>query len=124
MCFYSDNDDGFSRSVIRTARKVHRCEECAEEIQPGDTYRYIEGLSEGYFWAASLCARCHFVREAIAAVEISRGCGSWEAYPALGELREAWADGDYAIDLGIAVPIEPDDPEGGLTAPKLEEMRW
>jgi hypothetical protein len=46
-----------------TARKPHRCYECAGEIQPGDKHEYVSGLWDGYFSTFRTCERCHDIRQ-------------------------------------------------------------
>lgn len=126
MCFYYDDSCSFSQVRVRRARKEHECCECVDKIQPGDYYEHGRFLFEGRFYQERRCARCNFVAAAIASVEKSRGCEPYESWPAWGDVERAWHDDpDYAIALGLAVPIEEDDPEGGLEAPRLAEVpRW
>ena len=57
MCVDYDPPDVF-RVNDRTAAKQHRCIECGRTIEPGETYRYAVGLSEGWWWKAKQCAQC------------------------------------------------------------------
>jgi hypothetical protein len=56
VCDY-DSPDFYHRSM-RTARKAHRCEECAEEIRPGDRYEYVAGKWNGDLDTFKTCERC------------------------------------------------------------------
>lgn len=126
MCFYYDDDCSFSTRDVRRARKQYECADCTTPIMPGDVHEHAAYVFDGSFYTQRRCARCHFIAAAIASVERSRGCEEYEAWPAWGDLERAWDDDpEYAIALGVAVPIEPDDPEGGLTAPNISELpRW
>jgi hypothetical protein len=104
MCFIDNEPCTISRSKVRVARKPHKCEECPEQIAPGDAYFYCTGLFEGDWFECFICARCYFVREAIASVERTRGCAEYEAYPPIGNLSGDWSDGDYALELGLFDP--------------------
>ena len=39
----------FNEQRIVTARKVHNCEFCKKQIQPGERYSYESGAFEGDF---------------------------------------------------------------------------
>lgn len=45
-------------SEVRTARKAHQCEECLEQIKPGDRYHYFAGIFEGAMEVVKRCAFC------------------------------------------------------------------
>lgn len=126
MCFWVDDESSFSRVVVRRARKERECCECVDGIKPRDYYRLASYVFDGRWYQLAQCARCHFIAAAIASVERSEGCAEYEAWPAWGELEQAWDDDPkYAVALGVGVPIEEGDPEGGLTAPRLSELpRW
>lgn len=45
----------FNEQRIVTARKVHNCEFCKKQIQPGERYSYESGAFEGDFYTRKLC---------------------------------------------------------------------
>ena len=49
--FYND-------SVIRTARKDHKCTYCAEKIVKGETYTYQKGNYEGSWFESKMHHEC------------------------------------------------------------------
>lgn len=51
------------RSIYRTARKIHSCIECGEEIKPGQIYRYESGIWDGRADSHKTCKPCYLVRE-------------------------------------------------------------
>ena len=48
----------FNEQRIVTARKVHNCEFCKKQIQPGERYSYESGAFEGDFYTRKLCPEC------------------------------------------------------------------
>lgn len=48
----------FNEQRIVTARKVHKCEFCKKQIQPGERYSYESGVFEGDFYTRKLCPEC------------------------------------------------------------------
>ena len=48
----------FNEQRIVTARKVHNCEFCKKQIQPGERYSYGSGAFEGDFYTRKLCPEC------------------------------------------------------------------
>lgn len=48
----------FCSSSVRKARKPHRCEECGNEIRPGDLYEYVSGKWDGWFSTFTTCDFC------------------------------------------------------------------
>jgi hypothetical protein len=52
----------FSRSVLHTARKAHKCSECGREIGKGERYEYATGRAEELF-VNKTCAHCIDARE-------------------------------------------------------------
>jgi len=53
----------FWSKTVPTARKQHRCEECAGPIFPGEKYEYIAGKWGGYFDSFKTCERCVDIRQ-------------------------------------------------------------
>jgi len=50
--------DFYNDSVIRTARKDHKCTYCAELINKGDTYTYQKGNYEGSWFESKMHHEC------------------------------------------------------------------
>lgn len=44
--------------LLRTARKQHRCCECAELIHAGEQYHYHKSLFDGAWQEYKMCLRC------------------------------------------------------------------
>jgi hypothetical protein len=61
----SDGEDGPSCSTtkVRTARKVHRCCECREDITVGTKYEYVSGIWDGRPGAYKTCLSCVEIRD-------------------------------------------------------------
>lgn len=119
MCFYSDEGSYPYREKVTRARKQHHCIECPDPIKPGDFCLYVAGLYDGVWFDMRFCARCHFVRSAIASVERSRGCDESESWPPSGTLAEDWLEGNYPADLGLFDPSDDAEP------PKLYDIgKW
>jgi hypothetical protein len=73
------------------ARKEHRCCECGEAIQPGETYEYVKGCWDGEFSVYKTCMTCRAIRHDY--------CCTW----VYGELREAmWEAFDFDYVTGEA----------------------
>ena len=53
----------FYGRAIRTARKQHKCEECAGQILPGEQYEYVSGRWEDSFSVFKTCQRCIDLRQ-------------------------------------------------------------
>ena len=65
-CVYTGADESpaeFADRVERKARKAHRCVECHDTIQPGQTYEYVTGRWEGEFSSFKTCLVCVEIRE-------------------------------------------------------------
>jgi ribosomal protein L37AE/L43A len=71
MCKWQADYDGpmpsFFNDVERKARKPHTCDECDGAIKPGQVYRYISGLWDGYISQYHICGPCAETIEAFAA---------------------------------------------------------
>jgi len=80
----------FDTTTIRTARKVHTCVECDEQIQPGTRYARIAGATDGHGWAVSMCLACHALAEEVWAL-CRRDYMVPEDRPAFGQLV-AWIE--------------------------------
>lgn len=79
---------------LRTARKVHKCSECANEIRSGEKYRYDSGIWDGHPHTYKTCMSCVRIREWLGGEmkaerlypnEHVDECGAW----VFGELAEA-----------------------------------
>lgn len=53
----------FYHSAIRTARKLHRCEECGRFIRPGETYEHVTGKWNGDLDTFKTCSHCRDIRQ-------------------------------------------------------------
>ncbi len=57
-CYCDYDTPEFYRKAIRTARKPHKCEECAGLILPKEQYEYVSGMYDGHIFIAKTCSRC------------------------------------------------------------------
>ena len=48
----------YTTAVTRTAKKVHKCSYCAEDINKGDSYEYQDGNSEGRWFKTRMHQEC------------------------------------------------------------------
>lgn len=62
-CDYDPPD--FCRVDMVTARKPHRCDDCARGIAPGEQYQRVSGKWEGSVSTFCVCADCHLLRDLI-----------------------------------------------------------
>ena len=95
VCIHVNTDDNtcsFVDEKIRKARKNHKCGECGEEIQPGQSYEHARGLFDGYFFTSKTCQSCLEIR--------ARFFSGWiygsildEIYNSLNDLSLADMDG-------------------------------
>lgn len=80
-------DDGDQCAVYlsfqRRARKSRRCNECAREIQPGETYRHSKGLFEGRWDSYTTCAHCQ-----VAMAWLVENCGGFMHYGVWEDFEE------------------------------------
>jgi len=49
-------------TVMRTARKIHKCDECRREIKPSEKYESCRGKWKGDFETYKTCADCLSLR--------------------------------------------------------------
>ena len=73
----------FCATTMRRARKDHRCYECGDTIEPGETYEVIEGMWDGSFETYKTCSGC------VAAWSILEAAGWCRVF---GDLRETWRE--------------------------------
>lgn len=66
-CFCDFDAPSMFNARIVTARKQHKCGECARLIDTGDRYEYVCGIWSGRFETYKTCARCIAVREYVTA---------------------------------------------------------
>ena len=57
-------DGDFSSSIVRKARKPHKCGECDRYILVGEQYEYATGKHYGEFYDAKTCTDCLSLRNA------------------------------------------------------------
>jgi len=58
-----DSEPEFYYSSVRVARKFHKCDECKEEIEPGDTYEHVSGTWENEWLVNKTCSDCISARD-------------------------------------------------------------
>jgi hypothetical protein len=51
------------RAATHTARKEHKCRECARIIKPGERYEYVFAIWEGEACHVRTCSHCLSLRE-------------------------------------------------------------
>lgn len=64
-CICVELDEGPMQTLtceIRTARKVHKCGECREDIQPGQQYEYFTGVFDDCVSTCKTCLTCVKIR--------------------------------------------------------------
>lgn len=117
MCMIDDCDSAevSSSRWIKSARKEHKCTECARPIAKGEPYKYgfmvFEGSGESYH----MCQHCY-----VAAEWLIENCGGfvWHSvhediaehaseYPALKEELQPLRDGMRAKWSGLLLPKLP-----------------
>ncbi|WP_054945003.1 hypothetical protein [Novosphingobium sp. KN65.2] len=74
----------------RTARKQHRCCECAGWINPGDRYNYVSGIWDNQPDSHRTCVQCVQVRDWI----VSQLTG-WDCGPCFTQLYEDMPRADW-----------------------------
>lgn len=98
VCIDMDTDgiyNDFHSVATRRARKPHQCEECHDQINPGDRYEYASGKNEAGFFDVRTCLVCAEVRKTFV-------CGSfyygqlWEEFGYT--LFDAWKHKGTMID--------------------------
>lgn len=52
----------FSTTKVVTARKLHKCCECDEQIKPGEKYELVQGKWEGQMDKFNTCIPCSNIR--------------------------------------------------------------
>lgn len=60
----ADEMCAFWQARVKTARKVHICEECSKEIHPGDRYESLVYVCDHSFHHEKKCVVCAEVRDA------------------------------------------------------------
>ncbi|MFA5868012.1 MAG: hypothetical protein WC891_08700 [Actinomycetota bacterium] len=66
VCDYGGDGEyaEFSRTQVVTARKIHKCCECHQEIRPGQQYEHVKGFwSDGGFMDFKTCIPCATIRK-------------------------------------------------------------
>lgn len=67
-CPLSSYDDGdgsaecYDQRIV-TAKKLHKCTECGEDIPSGSRYEYTKGLWEGSWSVFKTCLSCREIRD-------------------------------------------------------------
>lgn len=89
-CDYDAPD--FYTAKIRKARKPHRCEECAGQIMPGDTYEHVSGKWVDYLDTFVTCRHCVSLRQW---VKGNVPCVCWAHGNADSDMREAVYEAYY-----------------------------
>lgn len=97
MCFYYDGYNDLNVTTYPKARKEHRCYECREIIQKGETYVYFKALFDGSFSKSKTCRRCEYLRREISNIDIKRGCRYSESWVPTFELMECLKE--YGLNL-------------------------
>jgi hypothetical protein len=68
-----DGYNDFTCETKRKARKQHRCRECRNLIEPGQTYTHHSSLYDGHVSTHKTCQKCDRVEEAHAKAERAMG---------------------------------------------------
>lgn len=63
MCDCSCEMPACSDSVMRKARKQHKCYECQRPIEPGERYEYYSGIWDGEPESYKTCRHCKIARD-------------------------------------------------------------
>lgn len=79
---YDGEACSFQSQRWQRARKVHTCDECRDEIKPGERYEVFAGMSDGEFFSTKTCAFCAAERERLE--QVCRKIGA--PPPVLGDL--------------------------------------
>lgn len=82
----------FYTRTTPSARKSHKCEECAGYISPGEKYERVAGLWEGYFNEFKTCMRCVDLR---IWVKNNVPCLCWAHGNMIEDCREAVEEASY-----------------------------
>jgi hypothetical protein len=61
-CYCDYDEPRFYCKTERTARKVHRCDECGARVQPGEKYEHVAAYQDGMN-TYKTCARCLDLRQ-------------------------------------------------------------
>lgn len=106
MCYEYDDYPEFSDTAARTARKVHRCDECREDVGVGE--RYLRHLLIWDYGPETFCVcrRCVYDLLRIRQAELAAGCEWGNSLPAIGELREALHERGWQPTPCDQVPAE------------------
>lgn len=95
MCAIDAEPPTLARESSPTARKEHRCSECARTIRPGERYERVTGLWDGRWSTFTTCAHCRAARVWLEVV-----CGTWLYGELFQELEEHWNEGYASIPFG------------------------
>lgn len=80
-CCYDDNEPAaVYEEQWRTARKQHKCCECAGEISKGSDYQFISMLQGGTWYKYKTCEPCADLRESLEYVDCPYYEGLSECY--------------------------------------------
>lgn len=110
-CFCDYEPAEFYHQATHTARKVHRCAECARAIQPGERYERVRAKWDGTVDTVRTCCRCTALRDHLAA---HVPCFCWAHHSLLDDIRneiealpaEAYGTGLF-FELGrLAVAVK------------------
>lgn len=82
----------------RRARKTHRCGECGREIERGESYWIIGGVSEGEVYKVRTCAHCY----AGPCAWLVKHCRGYLTHGVLDDIAEHWdfPDGLRSMEVG------------------------
>ena len=99
MCMADLADEFYTlaRSMMRTARKAHKCFECNRTIEPGEQYEYMTGLYHDHWDTFRTCAHCLAGR-----VFIERECHGWLYGAVLDDIIEHWEENNLLRSWSLA----------------------
>lgn len=104
---YCDESPQFYCERTVTARKAHVCEECGEQIQPGEKYITGSGKFDGVFFTRKVCLQCE---------QLGQNFGCY----CLGALYDEILE--WALEAGSDLPPELFDGLSAAGAAKLERL--
>jgi hypothetical protein len=95
MCAYDDAEQvEWATSETRTARKIHRCNECRRPIIPGETYIADRYVSDGKMTMHKVCQHCGVLRSWLQAE-----CGGWTYGGLRADFLEHFGHGPMHMDM-------------------------
>ena len=64
-CDFGEPASFYTKRLVAKARRAHRCNECGNQVRPGESYERVTGVWDGDLSTFCTCQKCLSLREAV-----------------------------------------------------------